>query len=222
MICPNCGGDTEEIYIIDEHKDSFEIDRCSHCGGIWLDRGEMDRVPQDRAEEVDQPGGGSEEVDLLGLNCPHCFVPLEQFRHPKLGDITLWRCPDCHGFWLRRGQLAQYCKVKRPSQVNQPDALGTLTRRDRVLVTFSSLLLIAMLAGFILGLRTGNLQLAADVLRQQNADVPLIWVIILILDLVIFAGGLILALFRAHKLIRLMGWSLVFASIIILVYLSRV
>src|SRR5690554_4088452 len=102
MICPNCGADTETIPLLDEHKENFEIDRCAHCGGIWVDRYELERIVPESAEEVDTESEGYDSLDVLGLNCPHCHVPLEEFRHSRLGNMTFLRCPDCRGFWLQR------------------------------------------------------------------------------------------------------------------------
>jgi hypothetical protein len=44
MRCPKCGGQLEEI---DFHH--MKIDKCRECGGIWLDKGEMEML-----EHVDQ------------------------------------------------------------------------------------------------------------------------------------------------------------------------
>jgi uncharacterized protein with PIN domain len=39
MRCPKCGGQLEEIAF---HH--LKIDKCPDCGGIWLDKGEMDML----------------------------------------------------------------------------------------------------------------------------------------------------------------------------------
>lgn len=39
MICPNDGS---ELRISDRH--GVEIDYCPKCRGVWLDRGELDRI----------------------------------------------------------------------------------------------------------------------------------------------------------------------------------
>ena len=44
MRCPKCGGQLEEV---DFHH--LKIDRCTDCGGIWLEKGEMEML-----EHVDQ------------------------------------------------------------------------------------------------------------------------------------------------------------------------
>jgi uncharacterized protein len=37
--CPHCGADLEE-----HHEEHVKIDVCPECGGIWLDKGELDQL----------------------------------------------------------------------------------------------------------------------------------------------------------------------------------
>jgi len=37
--CPRCG-----TTLIEEQKDDVIIDRCPNCLGIWLDRGELEKL----------------------------------------------------------------------------------------------------------------------------------------------------------------------------------
>ncbi len=39
MKCPNCG---ETLLMT--HRNNVEIDYCPQCRGIWLDRGELDKI----------------------------------------------------------------------------------------------------------------------------------------------------------------------------------
>lgn len=45
MECPNCSNQMQEI-----NKYGVEIDYCSRCKGVWLDRGEIEKITdsQDR------------------------------------------------------------------------------------------------------------------------------------------------------------------------------
>ncbi len=47
MKCPNC---REHNLIIAERK-GIEIDYCPECRGIWLDRGELDKILERSKEE---------------------------------------------------------------------------------------------------------------------------------------------------------------------------
>jgi len=37
--CPRCGGDLKEA-----HVEEVKIDECVDCGGIWLDKGELEQL----------------------------------------------------------------------------------------------------------------------------------------------------------------------------------
>jgi uncharacterized protein with PIN domain len=57
MRCPKCGGQLEEIEF---HH--MKIDRCKDCGGIWLDKGEMEML-----EHIDQSNVRSFVRTMFGL-----------------------------------------------------------------------------------------------------------------------------------------------------------
>ncbi len=50
MKCPNC---KEPNLVIAERK-GIEIDHCPECRGIWLDRGELDKILEKSKEEEDR------------------------------------------------------------------------------------------------------------------------------------------------------------------------
>ncbi|MFI5322212.1 MAG: zf-TFIIB domain-containing protein [Thermodesulfobacteriota bacterium] len=39
MKCPKCGGNLNEVAFR-----GIRIDRCSRCGGVWLDNGELEKL----------------------------------------------------------------------------------------------------------------------------------------------------------------------------------
>lgn len=46
MNCPSC----VEVVLAMSNRDGIEIDYCPRCRGVWLDRGELDKLVE-RAEE---------------------------------------------------------------------------------------------------------------------------------------------------------------------------
>jgi uncharacterized protein len=62
MLCPSC-----KINLVMSERQGIEIDYCPQCRGVWLDRGELDKIiersestsakPQE-AQQVEQGGGG--------------------------------------------------------------------------------------------------------------------------------------------------------------------
>lgn len=122
--CPLCPG-------VAMNKVSFgpggalEIDRCTRCGGIWLDHGEVQALracprgslpdpmeqpplvrkgqchschaPLDRAAER---CGVCARSNLL--DCPHCDLPM---RVEQARGLRLDACPTCKGGWFDHHEL---------------------------------------------------------------------------------------------------------------------
>ena len=53
MKCPNCSVD-----LVMTDRNGIEIDYCPQCRGIWLDRGELDKIIERSTQFV--PGGRQE------------------------------------------------------------------------------------------------------------------------------------------------------------------
>lgn len=47
MKCPNC----KELNLVIAERKGIEIDHCPECRGIWLDRGELDKILEKSKEE---------------------------------------------------------------------------------------------------------------------------------------------------------------------------
>jgi Zn-finger nucleic acid-binding protein len=46
MTCPSCGGELTEL-----DRSGVRIDACRSCRGVWLDRGELDKIIEREARE---------------------------------------------------------------------------------------------------------------------------------------------------------------------------
>jgi uncharacterized protein len=53
MKCPNCG---ETLVMTD--RQGVEIDYCPKCRGVWLDKGELDKIIE-RSSQYESGGGNS-------------------------------------------------------------------------------------------------------------------------------------------------------------------
>ena len=51
MKCPVC----TETHLIMSERQGIEIDYCPQCRGVWLDRGELDKIVERSAREVAAP-----------------------------------------------------------------------------------------------------------------------------------------------------------------------
>ncbi len=51
MRCPLCVDEVLDAH----HRHGIEIDMCPRCRGIWLDRGELDKLLDDAGERAPEP-----------------------------------------------------------------------------------------------------------------------------------------------------------------------
>ena len=50
LICPAC-----RVDLVMSERQGVEIDYCPRCRGVWLDRGELDKILERSAAELDTP-----------------------------------------------------------------------------------------------------------------------------------------------------------------------
>jgi hypothetical protein len=87
----------------------IEVDHCPSCGGLWLDRGELEKLGTRSQTELD------DLRELLGVNpkippvpdettvhCPACEGKLKELR---FGNILIDFCDTCRGLWLDKGEF---------------------------------------------------------------------------------------------------------------------
>ena len=106
MNCPKCDHSTEPVKF-----GEIEVDRCTHCQGIWFDMLEAEHLKAlDRAETIDigDPIVGSEFNKIENINCPKCTAPL--IRMVDAGQPHIWYegCGICHGLFFDAGEFADY------------------------------------------------------------------------------------------------------------------
>jgi Zn-finger nucleic acid-binding protein len=58
MTCPSCGGELVEL-----ERSGVRVDACRQCRGVWLDRGELDRILERERKVVDSVD--EDEADFL-------------------------------------------------------------------------------------------------------------------------------------------------------------
>lgn len=72
MKCPACT-DTE---LVMTERQNIEIDYCPKCRGVWLDRGELDKIIE---RSLDQPGAAVPPAD------PYAGYPPSRGHHGGYG-----------------------------------------------------------------------------------------------------------------------------------------
>jgi hypothetical protein len=91
-ICPGC-----ESAMLAVDLDGVEVDRCPFCGGVWFDRGELERVTG-RVLEAEPLAGSTTR------RCAFCRITLST---AMIGSIPVEVCDSCRGTYLDDGELEE-------------------------------------------------------------------------------------------------------------------
>jgi len=52
LLCPSC-----RVDLVMTERQGIEIDYCPKCRGVWLDRGELDKIVERSSERAERPEG---------------------------------------------------------------------------------------------------------------------------------------------------------------------
>lgn len=97
-----CPVDDEPLAICE--LDGIEVDLCTKCGGVWLDRGELDLI-------ATRAGGRTFESIIEALSrsgrlserkCPRC---VRKMLTIETAGPQIECCPRNDGYWLDGGEL---------------------------------------------------------------------------------------------------------------------
>ena len=86
---------------------AVSVDHCGRCGGIWFQKGELERASPDAARDLRAPRGAT-KADLL---CPECLVLLRKFVYPQT-YVEVDFCPRCRGLWLDHNEFQEVRAVR--------------------------------------------------------------------------------------------------------------
>ena len=94
-----------------------EVDLCGACGGLWLDKGEIERLGTITEQELQAlrrmllplPNQAPAVSDLPTA----CVACSGQLREVVLGPIHVDFCTQCQGLWLDRGELDAGLKASK-------------------------------------------------------------------------------------------------------------
>jgi len=98
-----------------------QVDGCDACGGLWFDADELLRVARGGREAVAgaeaafEPPPQGAGMELAGMVCPRCEVPLYEFEFGHSAGIKLDACPQCKGIWVDDRELDAMAARMRPA-----------------------------------------------------------------------------------------------------------
>ena len=107
MKCPRDGTALARVELL-----GVELDKCHKCDGIWLDRGELDKIREANlpdVEEVLEEKYGDPEYDegtVDGhMRCPRCNGRLRRQSYTFTKQIKIDSCDTCYGIWIDDREL---------------------------------------------------------------------------------------------------------------------
>ena len=122
---PHCPVD--DFTLAQESYEGVTIDRCPHCGGVWLDAGELEAIQ--KAQDSDFRGVPDDAMDFvtgaLGmakansektLSCIKCEDDLVKREYSFTSQVMIDNCPNGHGMWLDKHELARLEKFYEEEQ----------------------------------------------------------------------------------------------------------
>lgn len=103
--CPRCKDAMKVV-----GKTEVEIDLCSGCQGIFLDKGEMNTLVKVKAGDLEYCTAVDEVLETedgkKAVECPACDAgPMRKVEFCSYSTIVLDYCDGCGGFWLDGGEL---------------------------------------------------------------------------------------------------------------------
>lgn len=105
ITCPKCNTVLDRKVIR-----RVEVDQCSGCGGLWLDRGELVKLKlmagRRTIKRLAEPRELARKVpptsDRVRLPCPVCNGVLAPLR---VNEVAVDICSSCRGLFLDKGEL---------------------------------------------------------------------------------------------------------------------
>ena len=91
MKCP-----VDQAELVMSERQGVEIDYCPTCRGVWLDRGELDKI-LDRAAALGAPGAATAPAGTPAYGTPPADArPTVRFDEPRYEDRYAQRYDDDH------------------------------------------------------------------------------------------------------------------------------
>jgi len=130
MQCPRDGNALETK----TYEAKIEIDACGACGGMWLDKGELEAIQDARDNDYrrvlenvpDTVKRSINEVAQLSsspIRCPKCNGELETREYAYCSQIIIDTCPEGCGLWLDPGEIQALEKFFERSQAEALEAI---------------------------------------------------------------------------------------------------
>jgi len=149
MLCPNCNHELKEVATNSHYGAVIKLNQCSCCGGIWFNNWELFSLEEAEAKKLDSVDAEKLKtacgVSMKKKMCPECGAQLEKFHDANIPEeIDIESCRTCGGFWLNRGETAEYKEYQQnkiqQSRLRQEKMASSVENEDEFTKRMHSLL----------------------------------------------------------------------------------
>jgi Zn-finger nucleic acid-binding protein len=106
MDCPKCQSPMEAVVY-----ESFEVNRCTNCKGLWFDLREQEHLKDIEGSEsidVGTPEEGAPYNEVGRIECSICHTPMIRMVDAAQPHIWYESCPTCYGVFFDAGEFRDY------------------------------------------------------------------------------------------------------------------
>ena len=103
MLCPKCRSEFEALDF-----QQVNVDRCTGCGGLWLDALEKEALEElSGSARIDtgKAGVGRELNKMSDVSCPKCDVAMLRMADERQPHVEYEMCPTCYGTYFDAGEF---------------------------------------------------------------------------------------------------------------------
>ena len=102
--CPVC----VDSVLTKHNENGTDVDYCEKCGGIWLDKGELNKITHPTDGDIEFCSHETTQKNFITEHlCPLCTngTKLVETYFIEYSDIRIEYCKCCGGIWLENGEL---------------------------------------------------------------------------------------------------------------------
>lgn len=106
MQCPKCSHTMEPVVF-----EGIEVDKCSHCEGIWFDileHEDLKKVAGSESIDTGERRKGAEYNRVDHYICPRCSGGMVRMVDPNQHHIWYELCHSCQGAFFDAGEFRDY------------------------------------------------------------------------------------------------------------------
>lgn len=130
MKCPRDGSALETR----TYEAKIEIDACATCGGMWLDKGELEAIQETRerdyrstlenvSDTVKRSINEVAQLETSPIRCLKCGAEMDTREYGYCSQIIIDTCPEGCGLWLDAGEIQALEKFFERSQAEAAEAI---------------------------------------------------------------------------------------------------